>query len=251
MSRPSRTSLVFALSAASLALGLAPAAAQVPVGPGSLSGVWQAGASWNNPAGQPATNLGSLRTPERARVVKMINGEEPPMLPWAADKLNERIKRSQAGDPEDLTLTHCLPAMPAMLLGGPYPVQIIESAGQVTMLFEEQNHFRSIYLNAKQPEDPDPAYMGHSVGRWEGDTLVVDTIALVEETPVDRVGMPHSDQLHLTERYKRTGADTMEVLITVDDPKTFARPWQARANYRLTPAGTRITEYVCSNNRDD
>lgn len=235
-----------------LVAGITTAVAQsnapsAPTGPGSLSGIWQAGRMWQ---GAPANTLGSLRTPEWDRVIKTSTGEIPPMLPWARELLEKRIKMSQEGEPEALTPTQCLPSIPAFLLGGPYPIQILETPGQVTMLLEEQNHYRVIYLDSKHPADPDPTFMGHSTGRWENGTLVVDTIGLIERTPIDRVGVPHSAALHLIERYRRVDKDSLEVIITIDDPKTFSKQWDAKVPYRAAPAGTRLTEYICENNRD-
>lgn len=225
--------------------------AAIASGPGSLQGIWQAGNNWA-PVERSNGNepLSSMRRSERDRVLRTADGEWPPMRPWAEALLEERIRLSQAGTPEALTLTKCLPGVPVMLLGGPYPIQILETPGQVSMLLEEQNHYRLIYLDATHPENPDPTFMGHSVGRWEGDTLVVDTIALKTQTPIDRVGMPHSEDLHLVERYRRIDDSTIDVTITIDDPQAFTMPWDVKRTYRSVPAGVTLTEYICENNRD-
>jgi hypothetical protein len=225
------------------------ALAVTPTGPGSLAGIWQSSNSRRSDDNRVLT-LGSLRTPERDRVVRTIDGSWPPLQPWASELLEKRISRSQQGAPEVIALTQCLPGMPVMMLGGPYPIQILETPGQVTILMEEQNHFRLIYLNGKHPEDPDPTFLGHSVGHWQGNTLVVDTIGLTDRTTIDRVGMPHSEALHLIERYRRTGKDTLEIVMTLDDAKTFTKPWDAKVIYRAVAAGVEMTEYVCENNRD-
>ncbi len=226
--------------------GTTPVAAPT-AGPGSLAGIWLTG----GPIANRNITLGSLRTPERDRVPRTAEGAWPPLQPWASDLLEKRIRLSQEGDPELLTLTQCLPGVPVMLLGGPYPIQILESPGQITMLLEEQNHFRIVYLNAVHPDDPDPTYLGHSIGRWENNTLIVDTIALTDRTPIDRVGTPHTEALHLIERYRRSGKDTLDVTITIDDPKTFTKPWDVTLVYRAAPAGIKMTEYICENNRDN
>jgi hypothetical protein len=220
-------------------------------GPGSLSGIWQTQGEWRTAAQAQtdAAQLGSLRTPERTRVVKTIDGSWAPLQPWASEILEKRITQSQQGNPEPISTTQCLPGVPVMMLGGPYPVQILEAPGQVTILFEEQNHFRIIYLNRGHPEDPDPTFMGHSVGRWEGDTLVVDTIALTDRTSLDRVGMPHSDQLHLVERFRRGTGNTLEVITTIDDPKAFTKKWDMKVVFS-TAQDLEMTEYICENNRD-
>jgi hypothetical protein len=223
-----------------------PAPAAAPTGLGSLAGVWQSGGSRGN-----ALTLGSLRTPERDRVQKTIDGKWPPLLPAASELLEKRIAMSQRGEPVVTTMTQCLPGMPVLMMGGPYPIQIIETPGQVTILFEEQNHFRLIHLGGSHPSDPDPTFMGHSIGHWEGDTLVVDTVGLIDRTPIDRVGIPHSEELHLIERLRRSGKDTMELVTTLDDPRTFSKAWDAKTTYRAVPAGVGISEYICENNRDD
>jgi hypothetical protein len=228
-----------------------PASAVTPTGPGSLTGVWQSvGNAVQGDNTNRVSNLASGRTPERDRVLKTIDGGWPPLQPWASEVLERRISASQQGAPEAIGTAVCLPGVPLLMLGGPYPIQIIESQGMVAILLEEHNHFRLVQLNGRHPEDPDPSFLGHSTGRWEGDTLVVDTVGLADRVPIDRVGIPHSDQLHLVERFRRTGPQSMELLITFDDPKTFTRSWEARVRYRSAAPGIEMTEYICENNRD-
>ena len=214
--------------------------ATVATGPGSLAGTWV-----------NAEYKGSSSNPERARVLKTVDGKWPPMLPWAAELLEKRIKDSQAGLPFANTLALCLPGgIPLMLFGAAIPVQILGTPGQVAMLFMEGNRFRVIPLNASHPADVDPSYMGDAVARWEGDTLVVDTVGIKDNTTLDQIGMPHTEQLHVVERYRRTGENSMEIRVTIDDPGTFTQPWEARVNYKLAPVGTRMTEDICENNRN-
>ena len=212
----------------------------VPNGPGSLAGVWL------------MTGYKSSRTSARLRVAVTTEGKPAPLLPAAAALLEKRIADADGGYPFANTLTYCLPGgMPLMMIdGAPYPIQILETPGQVSMLFEEQNHFRIIHLNARHPEDPDPSYMGHSIGYWEGDSLVVDTVGLSERTTIDQVGMPHSGDLRLVERYRRVDRGTLEVLVTITDPKTFSSSWQTRAVYKSAPSGSGVSEYICENNRN-
>jgi hypothetical protein len=188
----------------------------------------------------------------RPRVPTTVDGKPAPLLPGAAELLEKRILDADRGYPFANTLSYCLPGgMPLMIIGGaPYPIQILETPGQVSMLFEEQNHFRTIRLDARHPEDPDPSFMGNSVGKWEGDTLVVDTIALSDRTTIDQVGMPHSEDLHLLERYRRIDRDTLEVLVTITDPKVFSSSWQTKAVYKIAPPDTGVSEYICENNRN-
>jgi hypothetical protein len=182
------------------------------------------------------------------------DGKWPPLLPAPKALLEQRIKDSDAGNPFANSLAMCLPGgVPTMIFGAPYPIQILETPGQVSMLYDEQNHYRIIRMNTKHLPDPDPSYMGDSVGRWEGDTLVVDTIALTDRTTLDQVGMPHSEDLHVVERYRRTGPTRMEIEVVIDDDKTFAQPWTAKAVYKMPPPGspdTQMQEYICENNRN-
>jgi hypothetical protein len=218
----------------------AAAAAAQPAGPGSLNGIWSA----------PGYK-GSMRTPPRDRVYRTIDGKWPPLLPAAAELLERRIAMSEKGEPFANTIMQCLPGgVPEMTFGAPYPAQILETPGQVTILYEMYNHFRVIHLNAKHSADPDPGFMGHSVGHWEGDTLVVDTIGLTDRTTIDEVGIPHSEDLHVIERYRRTDASTLEILITLDDPKTFSKAWDAKVIYKSARPGTNLIEFICENNRN-
>ena len=211
-----------------------------PQGPGSLAGIWL-----------NAEYKASSRFPERERVLHTVDGQLPPMQRWASDLLMKRIKDSEAGLPFANTLAQCLPGgVPLMLFGDDVPVQILESAEQVTMLFMEGNRFRVIPLNASHPKDVDPSFMGDPVGHWEGDTLVIDDVGFKQRTTLDQIGMPHTDRLHVVERYRRTSKDSMEIRVTIDDPGTFTRSWEAKVNYKLAPAGTRMTEDVCENNRN-
>ncbi len=258
--QPWRFALVACAAAALLAQGAVVAAAQAPAqkagspaGPGSLAGIWRGGGVWQgdgNSNTERVSNLASGRTPERDRVLKTIDGSWPPLQPWAAEILEKRIGMSQRGEPEGTGTALCLPGVPVLMLGGPYPIQIIESPGLVTILLEEHNHFRLVHLNGQLPKDPDPTFLGYSVGRWEGDTLVVETVGLTDRVPVDRVGIPHSDELRLTERFRRTGPDTLDLVMTIDDPKAFTKKWDARVRYRTADPDVKMTEYICENNRD-
>lgn len=195
---------------------------------------------------------GTGQAPARQRAITTLEGTAPPLLPWAAELLEKRIRDADdKGDVFANTLTQCLPGgIPQMLAGAPYPIQVLETPGQVSELFVEQNHFRLIPLTGKLPDDPDPAYWGYSVGHWDHGSFVVETIGLNDKTTLDMVGTPHTEKLHVTERYRRIAADRLEILITVEDPGAFSAPWQTRALWRAAPAGTKMDEYICENNRN-
>jgi len=208
-------------------------------GPGSLAGVW-ANSDYDR---------GRVYDPRR-QVLKTADGKMPPLQPWAAALLEKRIEDAESGQIFATTLSQCLPSgVPAMMFYPGLPIQILETEGQVTMLNEQFTNWRIVRLNSKHDEDPDPGFFGDSVGHWEGDTLVVDTIGLTTRTALDQPGMPHSDALHVVERYRRTGENTLELKVTIDDPKVFTSTWTAVTHFELAPADRRIEEYICENNR--
>ena len=212
-----------------------------PTGPGSLNGLW----------------FGSRFTPVRdgppdalPRERKTADGLPPPLQPWAQAEVDRRIQAFKDGRPFAKLSSLCIPdGLPSMMFPAPeLPIEFLETAGQVTVLFESMSVFRIIHLNEKHPDDPDPTFFGNSVGHWEGDTLVVDTIGLTDRTSLDNL-VPHSDQLHVVERIRRSGKDTMEIRTTVDDPKTFTRPYTIVFPFKKVP-GQRLQEFVCENNRN-
>jgi len=143
----------------------------------------------------------------------------------------------------------CMPLSPSDAFGVPYQFQIVQNKDTLVLLHEYPGTFRIIPLDGEphQP-DPDPAWLGDSVGRWEGDTLVVDTIGYNDKTEVS--GYHHSDALHTVERFKRN-EDGFEYEVTIEDPNVFVGPWTETRTYRLNvPPMKRIMEFVCENNRD-
>jgi hypothetical protein len=106
------------------------------------------------------------------------------------------------------------------------PVEIVQTPSRIFMFFEYAHTYREIWMDGRAlPKDPDPSYFGYSVGRWEGDTLVVETVGFNDQTVLN--GMPHSDAAHLVERYHRSDLDTLEVTFTADDSKAYIKPWTA------------------------
>lgn len=190
--------------------------------------------------------------PVDARITRTIDGEPVPLRPEPQRIYDERIAVARTGTRAFAdTEAYCLPSgMPRAMRGPNYPMQILQTPGQITMLFEALNTFRIIRMNEEQvpAETAEPSWMGNSVGKWEGDTLVIDTVGLNDLTTLDKLGLPHSDQLHLVEEIRRTSADNFEVTITIDDPVTFTETWQLLAKYRRAPEGTRLYEFVCSEN---
>ncbi len=137
------------------------------------------------------------------------------------------------------------------LMTYPYPFEILQNKGRITLIFEADSQVRRIFLDRKEHlpfDDLDPSYNGDSIGHWEGDVLVVDTIGFNEDTKVRN--MPHSDQLHLVERFQQVKPGLMKVQITATDPKAFTKPVVIDVQYSRRP-DWRIREYSCNeNNRD-
>ena len=222
---------------------LAAAASQPLSGPGSLHGVWiSARFGVRDNEGGPAGD-------NRPKAPLTAEGKPVPLMPWAAKLMADRMKGAEEGHPHASSKSRCLPAGTpgSMLPPASLPLQIIESPGQVTVLFEEFNQFRIIYMNEKHAEEPEKGYFGNSVGYWEGGALVVDTIGLNDQTTVGN-DMPHTDALHVVERIRRNG-DVLEIESTFDDPKTFTSTWKSKGSLKKVP-GIRLAEYFCENDRN-
>ena len=173
-----------------------------------------------------------------------------PMQPWAEAK----FKSAKPGygpyataKSEDPTLNCYPPGMPLVLLV-PFPVEIIQAPGRVIMYFEFMNQIRQIYTDGRgHPKDLMPTYMGHSIGKWEGDTLVVDTVGLTDKSWLDRAAHPHTEALHIVERIRRTDRNNLQFDLTFEDPGAYTRPWTGSKRFSLVPDGE-ILEYVCADN---
>ena len=173
---------------------------------------------------------------------------QPPALKPGAEKF--KVDRSGHFVGGRTTLgTDCVPLGVPQTFVTPYPFQIVQKQNFLVMLFEYPNTFRFIPLDGRpHSPDPDPTWMGESVGRWDGDTLVVDTIGFNEKTEVS--GYMHTTALHVIERYQRV-ADGLRYDVTVDDPNVFRSPWVFPS--RVLPArpdAERVDEFVCENNVD-
>ena len=170
------------------------------------------------------------------------------MRPWAEAKY-KAAKPSfgprAVANPDDPTFKCLPPGIPRIYLQ-PVPMEIIQIPGRVIVLFEYDHFVRQIYTDGREhPKDLDPTWMGDSIGRWEGDTLVVDTIGFNDKTWVDRIGHPHSDALHLVERFRRVDRNTLQDDLTIDDPKAYTKPWGARITFQFEP-DWKLMEMVCT-----
>jgi len=192
-----------------------------------LSGVWRGGG-------------GSDSDISNARNLKA--GDKVVMLPWAEALMKTRQSKE---DPE----ANCLPA--GIPRGSPYPWRLVQTPTHYFLLFEGNIHsYRQIFMNAKHPEDPDPTWFGHSVGRWEGNTLIVDTVGFNDKFWFDYVGHPHTEKLHTIERYTRTDEGHLAIEVTIDDPGAYTQPFTTIGRAQLM-TGAELLEYICQENNQD
>lgn len=168
--------------------------------------------------------------------------------PWA-----EALYRQRLGDlgKDDPWTAQCLPAGPRVILsGGGGPARIIQTPAVVAILYEDLS-YRQIFLDGRPlPKDPNPTWMGYSVGRWDGDTLVVETTGFNERSWLDMGGHPHTEALRTTERFHRTNFGHIDLQVTFDDPKAYSRAWTIAFGGNLAP-DTEMLEFVCGENERD
>jgi len=152
--------------------------------------------------------------------------------------------------PNDSGLTaDCMPLAPPQSFNVPYQVQLVQSAHALAILHGYPGTFRIIPTDgAAHPVDPDPTWMGDSIGRWDGDTLVVDTIGFNDKTEIS--GFKHSEALHVTERFTRSDVNAVDYEATIEDPNVFAEPWKITRRFTLRTDLTKVDEFVCEHNED-
>lgn len=187
-------------------------------------------------AGQRGDNSGSI-VPEHAPL------KEPYKAQFAV--MQKNMAAGTGIDPVAICLP---PGMPRMM-GAVYGIEILQTPGQITITSEWQAASRRIWLNEKTHpplEEIDPTYAGHSIGHWEGDTLVVDTVGLRADPPINQSGLPHSDKMHLIERISLHDGKLVDD-VTVDDPEAYEGPWKITFDYHYRP-DLKLQEYVCEEN---
>jgi hypothetical protein len=221
---------------------LAPAP-RTPDGKPDLSGIWDKGLL---PGEAPSRGTFSIVGPSRAfRDLQTAVTGELPLLPWAAKLKATRFGQNSKDHPD----AHCLPLHPVQLHLHPQPRKIVQTPGLVLVLYEANDGRREIFLDGRTlPKgDVQPWWFGYSVGRWEGDTLVVESTGFRDQTWIDEYGTPASDALRFTERLRRVNFGTLEIQVTVDDPKTLTRPFTFTLQQQLMP-DTELIEFVCGEN---
>jgi hypothetical protein len=197
-------------------------------------------------------DLSGIWTQQPGRLPGRFGAEDVPLQPWALEiykanrqgVTNPRESGLNGLDPE----MYCLPEGIPRVLTMPPPFELVQAPGRIYMLFQSlQNPLpRYIYTDGQGHPDGYPVTaMGHSIGRWDGDTLVVDTVAIDEVTWLDDAGTPHSDALHVVERLRRVDHETLEIEFRFEDPKAFTKPWTAKKVYKLTPDWQYIPGFTC------
>jgi len=167
-----------------------------------------------------------------------------PYLPWAREKREERVANKGIENPD----SYCLPLGHMQFHTHGQPREIVQSPNQIVMIYEASAGIRQIFMDGRPLPDNDPMeyWYGYSVGRWEGDTLVVETSNFRGDGWVDFYGSPSTDQLKITERFTRVSYGKMEIDITIDDPGAYTEPFTVRVEHRILP-GDNLIEWVCEN----
>jgi len=175
-----------------------------------------------------------------------VDPGKPEPLPWAEALLRERAANNSKDAPGARCLTRGITNA-----GTIFPYKLVQTPKLLVMLFEDDipSH-RQVFLDGRtHPKDPDPSWMGHSIGHWSGDTLVVDTVGFNDRSWLDAQGHPHTEQLHVIERMRRPDLGHLEIEFTIEDPGTYAKPWVIKRVADLDPDDD-VGEYVCENNHD-
>jgi hypothetical protein len=176
-----------------------------------------------------------------------VHIDQVPLQPWARELTNYRQSLSLASEP----YTRCKPSGGPRQFMSPYGLEIVEMPElRRVHIFNISNaqSYRTVYMDGRShPKMLTPSYLGHSVGRWEGDTLVIDSVGFSENFWMNRDGLPHTTQLHLVERLTRTNFDTLNYEVTVDDPGAYTAPWTSGYTLGWT-RGAELFEYVCQEN---
>lgn len=175
--------------------------------------------------------------------------ENAPMTPWARAKFLEARPpfgaRQTFDNTNDPVQRFCDPPGIPRIYMYPWTIKLIQTPGVVYILYEYTKVWRAVAMNAEHPKDPDSTWMGDAVGKYEGDTLVVDTIGFNDKTWLDQAGHPHSDALHVIERFRRLSPGKLELNVTIDDPKAYTKTFSASKIYNLIdgPIGETLCAY--------
>jgi hypothetical protein len=191
------------------------------------------------PAGKPPDFSGVWQISKYQR--KMFPNGDAPFTAWGQARF--KAANPETNDPN----LGCLPTGVPRLMFVPLPLEIVQTSNRVVIIHEGVQVLREIYLDRDHPKDLDPTFSGDSVGKWQGDTLVLDTVGFNDRTWLDAVGLPHSDKMHVVERIRRPDHDTLIDEVVIEDAVAYTKPFTVQQAYKLKP-GWEIQEYVCEEN---
>lgn len=205
-------------------------APKTPDGKPDLTGVWMTGAAY-------------VRD-----IAKDLKPGEVSFQPWAAALYQHRVETNGKDDPQARCVLSGVPREDVV----PYPFKIMNTTNrEIVILYEALHSYRQIFMDGRPlPKDPNPAWMGYSIGHWEGDTLVVQSAGFVDNNWLDNNGHPGTESLHLTERFHRRDFGHIDLRVTVDDPKAYTKPWTVNLELTSMP-DTELIEYVCDEDEKD
>ena len=213
----------------------------------NLEGVWEITRNPNAPApagGRGRGAAGQGGGSPFGNIGNSMPGNAAPYQPWAADL----VKRRTADNSKDNPDAHCLPMGIAQLNAHLYPRKIVQTQTQVLLIYEASGTtIREVFMDGRslpKAEDVEPWYNGYSVGRWDGDTLVIETTGFTDDQWLDVRGSPLTSAARITERFRRPNFGTLELEETIDDPKAYTQPFTAKVFYRFSP-DTQLIEFVC------
>jgi hypothetical protein len=209
-----------------------------------LSGVWMPD---NDPNGKPV-GVEQLVFPRYfVDITADMKPETVGFQPWAAALFKERLQSQGTADP----IARCKPTGVPAINSIPLPYKIVQMPKLILLLYEENTQFRQIFLDGRQPvKDAEPRWLGYSTGKWEGDTLVVDTVGFNDRHWLDRMGHPNSDALHVTERIRRRDVGHMDIAVTINDSKAYTKPITYTQTLTIVPDDD-LLEYFCAENERD
>jgi hypothetical protein len=169
-----------------------------------------------------------------------------PLQPWAAELMKKRNAENSKDNPD----AHCLPMGVMQFHNHGMPRKVIQAPGLMTIAYEANYGLRYIFMDGRTlpSKDAQPWWYGYSVGRWDGDTLVVESTGFRDDQWLDIIGSPMTDAAKLTERFRRPNYGTLEIDVTIDDPKAYTKPWTVRVNQRLL-ADNELMEFICLENQ--
>jgi hypothetical protein len=179
-----------------------------------------------------------------------LKAEDVQLLPWALALQKERVARNHGDDP----LAKCLPhGVPRVNTNGLFPFKIVQTPALIVLLYEQMYLFRQVFMDGRKLEsDPNPSWLGYSTGKWDIDTLVVETSGFNDKTWLDTaMGRPATDALHVTERFRRVDFGHLELNATIDDQKAYAKPWTTTTQKFHLLLDNDILEFICAENEKD